>query len=165
MIQILSEAQIERLLREERLARLGCTDGTRAYVVPVSYAYDKGVLYGHTKGGLKLRLLRVNPTVCVEVERIESAGNWQTVIAWGRFEELHGEAAAAGMERLITQLWPALGAAVRPMPAALKTELVSRALRDGVVFSITLTERTGRFERSTSRTSDMVRMLGHLPTA
>lgn len=165
MIGTLTDLQIERLLREERLARIGCADGDRVYVVPVSYAYDGGAVYGHTREGRKLRMMRARPSVCIEVERIESAGDWQTVIAWGRFEELHGADAEAGMERLIAHLWPALGAAVRPMPDALKAELVSRALRHGVVFRIVLTERTGRFERSTPLTSDMVRMLGHLPTA
>lgn len=40
MLGELTQTQIEDLLRNEVIARIGCISDGRVYVVPVSYAYD-----------------------------------------------------------------------------------------------------------------------------
>ena len=67
MLGELSEQQIEDVLRTEVIARIGCLSDGRVYVVPVSYVYDGTYLYGHAMDGAKLRAMRANPQVCVEV--------------------------------------------------------------------------------------------------
>ena len=106
MLGELSAARIERLLRSEVVGRIGCHAGGRTYVVPVTYAYQAGSVYGHTAEGLKVRMMRSNPDVCFEVDRIENLANWESVIARGRFEELRGEEAVRAMDLLIERLRP-----------------------------------------------------------
>jgi uncharacterized protein len=51
--------------------------------VPVTYAFHRGDIYGHSGVGMKVRMMRANPHVCFEVDRVVSQSNWQSVIAWG----------------------------------------------------------------------------------
>jgi hypothetical protein len=90
MIEELSRAEIDQLLREQVVGRIGChTDGL-TYVVPVIYAYDGDGLYVATIEGQKVRMMRANPQVCFEVDEYE-AGSWRSAIVQGVYEEL-GEA-------------------------------------------------------------------------
>jgi nitroimidazol reductase NimA-like FMN-containing flavoprotein (pyridoxamine 5'-phosphate oxidase superfamily) len=90
----LSSTEIDEFLRGQRIARLGChADGT-TYVVPLIYAYDNGAVVSVTTEGRKTAMLRENPRVCVEVDEYDadSKGSWRSVIAYGNFEELTGDA-------------------------------------------------------------------------
>src|SRR5450759_5847288 len=106
MLGSLSPTEIDELLRTEVVARLGCHSDGRTYVVPITYVYDGESLIGHSAYGLKLRMMRQNPAVCVEVDRLEDLANWRSVIAWGRFEELTGAAASAALVRLRERFRP-----------------------------------------------------------
>ena len=70
------------------------------------YVYDGESMIGHSTYGLKLRMMRKNPAVCVEVDRMENLANWRSVIAWGRFEELTGADASAALITLRQRLRP-----------------------------------------------------------
>jgi nitroimidazol reductase NimA-like FMN-containing flavoprotein (pyridoxamine 5'-phosphate oxidase superfamily) len=75
MLGTLTDAQIDRLLHTESVGRIGCHAGGRPYVVPVTYVYDGSAIYGHTGDGMKVRMMRENPAVCFEVDRMESLAN------------------------------------------------------------------------------------------
>jgi uncharacterized protein len=96
----LDEGQIIDLLKSELIGRIGCFDGNKVYVVPVTYVYDNGYIYGHTKDGLKIRMMRKNPNVCFEVDWMKDMSNWKSVILYGTFEELEGHDANNGLEIL-----------------------------------------------------------------
>jgi uncharacterized protein len=146
----LKDSEIDQLLRSESVGRLGCSAEGRVYVVPVAYAFEDGCVYGHSNIGMKVRMMRANPHVCFEVDRVINQSNWQSVIAWGTYEELQADDAMVGLEQLLLRLGPlVLGSAGLP-PHALSAPLVNLAhhiLQYGVVYRIRLTERTGRFER------------------
>jgi uncharacterized protein len=150
MIGHLTDSEIEQLLQSETVGRIGCWADGRVYVVPVTYAFAHGDVYGHSGVGMKVRMMRANPRVCFEVDRVVSQSNWQSVIAWGTYEEVQGDDALGGVERLLARLGPLfLGAASLPaekVSAPLVT-LAHAILRHGVIYRIRLTERTGRFER------------------
>jgi nitroimidazol reductase NimA-like FMN-containing flavoprotein (pyridoxamine 5'-phosphate oxidase superfamily) len=90
----LSRVEIDEFLRGQRIARLGCHAGGATYVVPLIYAYENGAVVAVTTEGRKTAMLRENPQVCVEVDEYDSdgKGSWQSVIAYGRYEELAGDA-------------------------------------------------------------------------
>lgn len=111
MLGDLNAEQIEQLLRSEVIGRIGCHAGGRTYVVPVTFAYDGEHVYAHSADGLKIRMMRENPSVCFEVDRMENMANWQSVIAWGTFEELSGAEAQRGMSYLIDRLLPLMTSA------------------------------------------------------
>jgi hypothetical protein len=147
----LSPQEIEELLRSEMTGRIGCHAEGRTYVVPITYAYEGGHLYCHSPEGLKLRMMRKNPLVCFEVDRIKDMGNWRSVIATGRFEELSGRDAIAAMDVLIKR-FVAVERADQPHPSYVfresEAEPPSTDGREIVIFRIRIAEKTGRFERT-----------------
>jgi nitroimidazol reductase NimA-like FMN-containing flavoprotein (pyridoxamine 5'-phosphate oxidase superfamily) len=150
MLGTLTDGQIDRLLRAETVGRLGCHAGGRTYVVPVTYVYDGSAIYGHTGDGMKVRMMRENPEVCFEVDRMESLANWQSVIVWGRFEELRATAAAHAMGLLMDRLLPLVTSETAVPSHGLDPSAVHRADvagRHAVVYRIVISERTGRFEK------------------
>jgi nitroimidazol reductase NimA-like FMN-containing flavoprotein (pyridoxamine 5'-phosphate oxidase superfamily) len=150
MLGTLSEAQIDRLLRTESVGRIACHAEGRTYVVPITFVYDGTAIYGHTGEGMKVRMMRLNSDVCFEVDRMENLANWQSVIAWGRFEELRGTAAAHAMGLLMDRLLPLLSSETATPSHGLDPSAVHRADvagRSPVVYRITITEKTGRFEK------------------
>jgi uncharacterized protein len=148
MLGKLDESQIEELLRTSLVGRLGCHADGRTYVVPITYAYEDGAIIGHSTDGLKLRMMRKNPSVCFEVDKMDDLSTWRSVIAWGRFEELIGNDADRAMARLVARLAPhAATAGALQTPKDLTHQ--NRARAEGlpaVIYRIRLTEKTGRFE-------------------
>jgi nitroimidazol reductase NimA-like FMN-containing flavoprotein (pyridoxamine 5'-phosphate oxidase superfamily) len=145
----LSEQQADRLLRAEIVGRIGCSAQGRVYVVPVTYVYDGTAIYGHTSDGMKVRMMRENPDVCFEVDHQESLANWQSVIAWGHFEELRGTAAAHAMGLLMDRLLPFIpsetAAPHGDEPSDVhRTDVLGRPV---IVYRIVVREKTGRFEK------------------
>ena len=140
MLGDLDAAQCEDLLRSEVIARIGCLSDGRVYVVPVTYVYDGTYVYGHAMDGAKLRAMRANPHVCVEVEQVDDLSNWRSVIAWGTFEECDGPDWDAGFAMLAERIMPLLTLPANQPPPDLS------ALRDGSVYRIRVQHMTGRFE-------------------
>src|SRR5688572_23034442 len=88
MIGNLNANEIENLLKEQVIGRIGCYGGNQVYVVPVSYAYDGKYIYVHSFEGKKMQMMRKNPKICFQVDDTHNMANWQSVIASGEFEEL-----------------------------------------------------------------------------
>lgn len=102
MIGELNDDQIFEVLRSQTIGRIGCHVDETTYIVPVSYVFDGTYIYAHSKEGMKIKMMRQNPQVCFEVEEVESAASWRSVIAWGEYEELHNnEDRNAAMQLLI----------------------------------------------------------------
>ena len=114
-------------------------------MVPITYAYDGTCFYGHSVDGVKLRAMRVDPDVCFEVEHVDNLANWQSVIAWGTFEELEGEESEAGMRLLVDRLMPVLVSSTSGPPHGENPG--ASAAGHATVYRIRLGERTGRFEK------------------
>ena len=146
----LDAEQIDQVLHSELVGRIGCCAAGQPYVVPVFYAYDGTYVYGHSNEGMKIRMLRANPEVCFEVDHVESLVSWQSVIAWGRFEELEGEQANLAEQVLVQRAKPFLAAAIGQLP---RQSSESGSLSDAtaeqraIVYRIALTERTGRYQQ------------------
>lgn len=149
MLGELSNGEIENLLTSNVIGRIGCYANQKMFVVPVTYIYEEGYVIGHTIEGLKIRLLRQNPECCFEVDAMENIANWQSVIAWGTFEELKGEAAEKAQEKLIQRLGHLMPSETsqpeRMGPASTKRTLTQG--RNPVIYRIRLSEKSGRYER------------------
>jgi nitroimidazol reductase NimA-like FMN-containing flavoprotein (pyridoxamine 5'-phosphate oxidase superfamily) len=128
--------EIESMLHHQHVGRLACLVGGRAYVVPITYAYAGGDVYGHMVGGRKLAALRADPRVCFEVDERADPTTWCSVVAEGVYEEVTDAA-----ERRA-----ALGLLAAAEPATLPTA----AAAPGVVFRLRLIDKTGRFARHES---------------
>jgi nitroimidazol reductase NimA-like FMN-containing flavoprotein (pyridoxamine 5'-phosphate oxidase superfamily) len=106
MLGQLDPQEIEALLQREKVGRLGCHANGRTYVVPITYAYADGAIFAHSTQGLKLHMMRENPNVCFQVDRIDDLRNWRSVIVWGQYEELVGNEASYAMAQLLGKVLP-----------------------------------------------------------
>lgn len=145
MLGELDVEQIDQVLRSEVIGRLGCIANDWPYIVPVAYVYERGCVYAHTAEGLKLRAMRENPRVCLEVEQMRSMANWRTVVARGRFEELSDD----DNDRALALLTSRLARTETSETARLleHDDIVRReGVRRPILFRILVEEKTGRFE-------------------
>lgn len=87
----LSVDETKRILSDGKLGRLGCIADGEPYVVPINYIFDGENVYIHSLGGRKINALRANPRACLQVDEIEDAYHWRSVIAYGNYEEITDE--------------------------------------------------------------------------
>jgi nitroimidazol reductase NimA-like FMN-containing flavoprotein (pyridoxamine 5'-phosphate oxidase superfamily) len=149
MLGILNSNQIEHVLQSLIVGRLGCHADNKTYVVPVTYAYNGNYIYGHTKEGLKIDMMRKNPLVCFEVDVIENMSNWRSVIAWGKFEELKTpEQRKEGMKILMDTVMPLMTGETTISNSMTDSHQNTIEAMKGVVYRIELTKKTGRYEKT-----------------
>lgn len=134
MIEELSRAEIDELLRDRVVGRIGCHADGVTYVVPVIYAYDGEAVHVASVEGQKIRMMRRNPAVCFETDEYEPGG-WRSVVAQARYEELAGADAERALELLAARF--AGGPRRRPETGD----------RTTVCFRLVLGETTGRAVR------------------
>lgn len=149
MLGELTKEQIEDVLTSNLIGRIGCGMGKKIYVVPVTYYYDGEYVIGHTTEGMKINFLRQNPECCFEVDERKSILNWQSVIAWGTFEELTGEEANKGREKLLDRLRPFIDSERQLQPGRMGPASAHRQSTQAInpiVYRIKLKEKSGRFE-------------------
>jgi nitroimidazol reductase NimA-like FMN-containing flavoprotein (pyridoxamine 5'-phosphate oxidase superfamily) len=149
MLGELSRQDIQEVLNRHAIGRLGCHSRGFTYVVPISYVYDgASAIYFHSLDGLKIQMMRENPHVCFEVDNAVNPADWQSVIAWGTFEELTGKAATAGLELLLRRLLPYVtGETTTPSDGIPGSAKVKKLKREVLVCRVNLVEMTGRFEK------------------
>ncbi|MGN6394442.1 MAG: pyridoxamine 5'-phosphate oxidase family protein [Mucilaginibacter sp.] len=148
MLGELSQEQIEQLLKRQVTGRLACTDRGTPYIVPVNYVYDGKRIVSHSTPGKKIDMMRKNPKVCFQVDEIKTVFNWQSVIAWGRFEEITDmDEKERAMQALTHRIMPL---ADRPADHAShglseKEEDIGTKL-ELILYQVVLVTKTGRFE-------------------
>jgi nitroimidazol reductase NimA-like FMN-containing flavoprotein (pyridoxamine 5'-phosphate oxidase superfamily) len=76
------------VLTRIHLGRLACAKANQPFVVPIFFAYHENSLYCASTIGQKIEWMRENPLVAVEVDEIENAQHWESVIVLGRYEEI-----------------------------------------------------------------------------
>jgi nitroimidazol reductase NimA-like FMN-containing flavoprotein (pyridoxamine 5'-phosphate oxidase superfamily) len=128
MIHELHPDEIESVLHRHQVGRLACVLAGEPYLVPITYAYQDGCIYGHTPPGQKLDAMRAEPRVSFEVDERWESDTWRSVVARGVFEELTSE----------NDRDAALAALHGAYPDA------SRAIERGVFFRIRPIATTGR---------------------
>jgi nitroimidazol reductase NimA-like FMN-containing flavoprotein (pyridoxamine 5'-phosphate oxidase superfamily) len=93
MLGELNASEIERLLHQNMIGRIGCHAFGKTYIVPITYVYEGNAVYAHSDEGMKLHMMRENPHVAFEVDSMGETGNWESVIANGTFQEIAGDEA------------------------------------------------------------------------
>jgi nitroimidazol reductase NimA-like FMN-containing flavoprotein (pyridoxamine 5'-phosphate oxidase superfamily) len=129
----LARDEIDVLLHEQVVGRIGCHADGLTYVVPVIYAYDGNALYAHTIVGQKVEMMRANPDVCFEVDEYVD-GSWRSAIVQGRYEELEGAESERALDLLAARFSGRRTTGERPRGGG----------RPSVSFRIVIGEVTGR---------------------
>ncbi len=139
MIGKMNDNQIVNVLQSQVIGRLACYAGKKLYLVPITYAYKDGYLYCHSKAGLKVEIMRVNPEICFEVDEIESMHSWRSVILWGEYERLDSNKEQDHARQILID---------RIAPLTTGETVVPHIRQDlPESFRIKIKEQTGRYEK------------------
>jgi|SRR5579862_5998336 len=142
MVGELTKSEIEDALGQSIVGRVGLHAFGQTYVVPITYAYDGDCVYAYTRLGMKLHMMRANPHVCFEIDRMDNQANWCSVIAWGTFEELYGAEREHAMHTLLATMDARL-----PIGPPGESMHPHEGMDACVLYRIKLERKTGRFER------------------
>ena len=118
----LTASECRFLLARHRLGRLAYTFHDRVDVEPIGYVYVGGALVFRTAPGSKLQTLAHHPWAALEIDEVEGAFDWQSVVVHGTVYLLHedGTPAEARAYRsavhALTRLVPATLAPGDPAP-------------------------------------------------
>ena len=100
----LERAEIDRLLRRNRVGRLAYSFRDRVDIAPIHYVFADGWLYGRTAPGTKLLTLAHNPWVAFEVDEHDSLLSWRSVVVKGRVYVIDDDTAPEVHERALARL-------------------------------------------------------------
>jgi nitroimidazol reductase NimA-like FMN-containing flavoprotein (pyridoxamine 5'-phosphate oxidase superfamily) len=89
LVKELGRQECRDLLTRLGFGRLACARENRPYVVPIYFTFvsEPDRLYGFSTKGQKVEWMRLNPTVCVEVDEVSTHIDWASVVLMGRYEE------------------------------------------------------------------------------
>ena len=142
LIQELTPTQCADVLEQRSVGRLGCSKDGQPYVVPIQFSFDRGrgCVYSFSTVGQKVEWMRQNPLVCLEVDDVQDKTHWQSVVIFGRYEEIQDSPEEADARHRAEALFQQ-----RPewwLPAAAKVG--SRERHAVVVYRIHIDRISGR---------------------
>ena len=148
MLRELNDTQIEALLKDQVIGRIGCHSAETMYVVPVNYVYDGTNIYCHSAQGMKIDMMRKNPQVCFEVDKIKDVTNWESVIAWGKFEEITDmKEKQQVLQKLVDRITPyIIDDSVTREHGFVDEESDVGTTVELIMYKIIVSKKTGRFE-------------------
>lgn len=148
MFENLDNTEIEEVISNNFIGRLGCQANGKVYVVPISYAYDSNYIYARTFEGMKISMMRNNPNVCFQLDQMGNMSDWKSVILWGTYEELTDEKERnKGLQILISRILPNISSETVKLSPEWPFPTHNYKQIEGIVFRILITEKTGRRER------------------
>ena len=142
----LSGTQIENLLYVSTVGHLGCYGDERPYVVPIITSMMARMSMATRATDEIAPDARASDRL-PQVDQIEGIANWQSVVAWGTFEELHGDDAEKAQQMMTDRFTPLLGGT--PIQGAHGMGGWGShppTWPDAVLYRITLTTKTGRYK-------------------
>lgn len=100
--EITSRTEIDAVIRQCQVCRLGLVDGQEPYVVPMCFGYDGRVLFFHcAREGRKIDIMRRNSRVCFEFDILEKMIEAPAACNWGlRYRSVIGTGTAVMIEDL-----------------------------------------------------------------
>ena len=138
MTRPLSQSEAWAVVIGGRMGHLGCIDQGEAYVVPINYLVEDGLIYSHSLLGRKISALRGHQRACLQVEQIQNDFHWRSAIAFGSYEEVSDAEKRAAVLRQLLDRFPEL------------TPVESHLAREGnwevVVFGLRIDRITGAAE-------------------
>lgn len=158
MIKDLNTTEGLKVLKENYTGRLAFIAQGRPYVLPITYFYDEtnNTIISYTGEGHKLNAMRLNNSISLQVDEIESANSWQSVLIHGMYEELSGSDAryhlhqfATGVKNIIEER--------EKKDVHFISEFSSKISSDEIpiVYRLRIMEITGKFRRPDGNSSPL----------
>ena len=100
--EIQDRTEIDSIIRGSQVVRLGLSDGSDPYVVPLCFGYDGHHLYFHcAREGRKMDMLLRNNRVCFEFDHIDGFVEDDQACRWGlRYRSVIGFGTASILETI-----------------------------------------------------------------
>ena len=150
MLGALQETEIEDILKNSLVGRIGCHADGETYVVPISYGYDGHYVYCHALEGKKTEMMRKNPRICFLVDEMKDMANWKSVLVQGKYEELtESEQRDHAIKILLNRFLPIISSETTHLGKDWPFHPDNSDEIDGIIFRIDIAKKTGRFENST----------------
>ena len=147
----LNPDECEELLQAGHYGHLGCGAEGDIYVLPITYIYRDKSLYSHTSEGQKINIMRKNPRVCVQFEKVRTGNDWESVICWGRFEEVTDPEQIKEIHLALAQQYGriAMEGGNQSIVSPLITDLgqVDKTKPADVIYRIAIEHMTGKAQR------------------
>jgi nitroimidazol reductase NimA-like FMN-containing flavoprotein (pyridoxamine 5'-phosphate oxidase superfamily) len=88
----LSSNECIRVLKTNYTGHLGFISQGDPYVLPITFYYNQAdnTIISYSEEGHKIKAMRINRSVSLQVEEVVSNSNWQSVLVHGTFEEIKG---------------------------------------------------------------------------
>jgi nitroimidazol reductase NimA-like FMN-containing flavoprotein (pyridoxamine 5'-phosphate oxidase superfamily) len=142
LVHELSRAECLSVLERNSLGRLGYTRFEQPFIAPIHFSFDseRNCLYGFSTLGEKVKSMRRNPRVCLEVDEIRDENHWSTVLVVGRYREIHRDPREVQARQRAEQLFRQ-----RPewwLPGAAKVG--AKEHEHAVIYRISIDRVTGR---------------------
>jgi uncharacterized protein len=150
MLGTLNPEEIDEVLHQQLVGRLGCHANGQTYVIPISYVYDGTSIICHSQEGKKTQMMRENPDICFQVEEMKDMANWKSVLVQGVYEELKdSERQNDALQKLSHRYLPIISSVSTHLGKLWPFYPENFAEVGGVVFRIRILEKSGRFESTT----------------
>jgi nitroimidazol reductase NimA-like FMN-containing flavoprotein (pyridoxamine 5'-phosphate oxidase superfamily) len=144
----LNKSEIINILQSQSICRLGCTDGKHPYVVPITYFFDGKHVYCQTQEGKKIKIMRKNPNVCLQIDIVNSMRSYKSILIFGKFEELKNEEAIQASTLLEENIFVIMTRSrIHQFEHQEKSEIADKDRIKLISFRINITEMTGRSEQ------------------
>lgn len=151
----LNKSEIINILQSQSICRLGCTDGKHPYVVPITYFFDGKHVYCQTQEGKKIKIMRKNPNVCLQIDIVNSMRSYKSILIYGKFEELKNIEAVQASKLLEDNIFVIMTRSrIHQFEHEEKSEISDNDRIKLISFRINITEMTGRCEQEQNE-SDM----------
>jgi nitroimidazol reductase NimA-like FMN-containing flavoprotein (pyridoxamine 5'-phosphate oxidase superfamily) len=151
MIRTLNETEGLKLLETNYIGNLSYIYRGRPFIAPITYYYNKqnNVIIGYSSEGHKIRAMRKNANVCLNVSEIDSVNSWLSVLVQGVFIEITGSEAKAKLHKFSLGVKDLI---IRKEHRTLDfiSEFSSKISTDDlpVVFTIRIEEVTGKMRQN-----------------
>lgn len=144
----LTKSEITNILQSQSIGRLGCTDGKHPYVVPITYFFDGKQIICQSEEGKKIKIMRKNPNVCLQVDIVNSMKSYKSILIYGKFEELTNEEATKASTLLEENIFVIMTRSrIHQFEHQEKSEIEDKNRIKLISFRINITEMTGRSEQ------------------
>jgi nitroimidazol reductase NimA-like FMN-containing flavoprotein (pyridoxamine 5'-phosphate oxidase superfamily) len=149
MLGELNENEIDDLLKDQSVGRVGCYADGAVYIVPINYVYEADYIYSHSARGMKIDMMEKNPEVCFQADDISDITNWKSVIAWGTFEKITEVTENEQvMQKLINRVMPLINTETgHPSHGIAESETDIGLTKHLILYKIKLKKKSGRFEK------------------
>lgn len=129
MFKQLSQAEIDDLLRVERIMRVGFDANDERYLVPLGFVCHRGALYAMTTQGRKTQMAAANPKVSFQIDTSVHTGpfSWNSISGEGAFEIVTDS-------KEIEVISPLLASRFPDMPDWMQAEYAEKQEQGKVVF-------------------------------